>query len=236
MMKRVLLVFVALALLCGALTGCKTEAPEESATAGEVVQKVPSEVEVTVKDTPQKVDGNKEKDTLMVHKTYPVIEKEDVLRDAKLLFLGTVTASDGGVMTNPDKTVKDENGHIIPNQQIVTYTVKVEKVFKGEYKEETMTLLLTNGYGMSPDLILYGEDETTIFADWDTEILYLEVGKPAIFSVCYNEKTNLLPAGYYLNGKRTGYYPKNEDGQYTSIWWRPAITLDPDTLKEELNG
>lgn len=236
MMKRVLLVFVALALLCGALTGCKNEAPEESATAGEVVKKAPSEVEVPVKDTPQKVEETKGKDIIGVFKHYPVIEKEDILRDAKLLFLGTVTASDGGVMTNPDKTVKDENGHIIPNQQIVTYTVKVEKVFKGEYKEETMTLILTNGCGMSPDMILYGEDETTIFEDWERDIVYLEVGKPAIFSVYYNEKTSLLPAGYYLNGKETGYYPKNEDGQYTSIWWRPAITLDPDTLKEELNG
>ncbi|MBQ6823458.1 MAG: hypothetical protein IJP27_02285 [Clostridia bacterium] len=235
-MKRILLILMALVFLCGALTGCKAKENNESAAApDEVVNKAPDEVVSETVDQPQAAESNG-KMVLSSTSSYPRIEKNDVLRDAEIILLGTVTETDGGVMTNPDLTLKDEKGQILSNMQLTTYTIEIDELYKGDYTDETIKLYVTNGYGLSPELILYGEDETTIWADWEQEVLRLEVGTPAIFALKYHEKSDLAPAGYYLETKKTGYLPRNEKGEYQTVHWPTPITLDPATMKDDITA
>lgn len=112
---------------------------------------------------------------------YAAQDKEDLL-SRELIFKGTVLEQGNSAMTNPDNSRLDKYGYQVMNEMVTDYTVRVEKLYAGDYAEDTICLKVANGYGLTPDLILYGEDKTS-YLEEPLVLDELEVGKTYLFTL-----------------------------------------------------
>ncbi len=191
--------------LCISLTSCKQNQP-------------------TNKDT--------EKNTVVVTKTEAHLTKDQLLNMSDLIIKGTVTQKNSVVMSNPDGTLKDKNGYQIQNQAITDYTVEIESVYKGVYKNQTIHVKTTYGDGLSPDLILYGEDDTSVLQE-KLEPYELTVGKDCILLLTYSNTGYEESTGYFPTAS-LGYLITDENGYYSNNHTTSNITLTVDQLMETL--
>ena len=215
-MKKEFCLLLALCMACVFVAGCKSLPAEDAAAAPSDV--VVKESEADLQSVPEQ-EGKEEKEPPVKRDVSPLVTygqtfPELVLPKAELAFKGTVLKSDGGIMTNPEGKNTDANGYRYPNQYVTTYTVKIGEVFKGNYGEETIEVKISNGYGLSPELILYGETETEVWSARNAECLFLEEGDEAYFLVNYKTMTPEQISGYYIYGKEHGCQVKQADGHY----------------------
>jgi hypothetical protein len=136
-------------------------------------------------------------------------------------------------MTNPDGTLCDDEGKKIPNAQIAEYSVEIETLYKGTYESSVITVKTTNGHGLSPDLILYGEDERTIL-DHPLDREDLEEGADCILFLNNVDIGYELGNSYQLCGGEQGYCSLDENGMYTSYEMQYSISFSLETIQEEI--
>ena len=151
-----------------------------------------------------------EKAKLFISNTRIPYTEEEMIRRSDLIVKGIVLQNHGYVMTNPDNTRRNAAGEYSTNGQVTEYTVQVEQVYKGEYNQNTIRVKTMNGKSLSPDLILYGEDENTILAE-PLERIDLIVGDEYILLIknittaVFDEENGFFPTAsagylYYHNG------------------------------------
>lgn len=163
---------------------------------------------------------------------YPYYTKEELFRERKLIFKGKILEQGSSAMTNPDNTRMDQYGYQIENSLVTKYTVQIEDLYKGEYLDETIELNVSNGGGLSPDLILYGEDKNCHLKE-PLVMFTLEIGKSYIFTLGdpIDAETEELKQfwGYYANPRNT--FSIQEDGIYKNSW---GDGINTTTVKQEI--
>lgn len=149
---------------------------------------------------------------MTIDNIYPYYSKETLLKESELILKGTVVEQGESAMTNPDGTLRSEEGYEIGNCMVTDYTVRIEELYKGTFEEETITVKVATGHGLSPDLILYGEDKTTYLKD-PVDIYELETGKTYVFALLpYEEHTDSRFSGYYTFDQST--FAPTEEGVF----------------------
>ena len=134
---------------------------------------------------------------MTIDNIYPYYSKETLLKESELILKGTVVEQGESAMTNPDGTLRSEEGYEIGNCMVTDYTVTVK---------------VATGHGLSPDLILYGEDKTTYLKD-PVDIYELETGKTYVFALLpYEEHTDSRFSGYYTFDQST--FAPTEEGVF----------------------
>lgn len=171
----------------------------------------------------------KEKTVLNISSTEGVFTKEMLLDGATLIVRGTVKEKTNEMMTNPTGKRK-VNGEIIANRQITEYSFEISEIYKGTYEDKLITVKTSNGYGLTPDLILYGEDDKNILAT-PLQRHDFEVGKECIMTLIYIDDGYEERNGYYTLAGHWGYYPLNEEGVFQN---KRDISINPKTLPEEI--
>lgn len=170
----------------------------------------------------------KEKSVLNISMSEAVYSKDELIQTADLILKGKVLSKDQEIMTNPGGT---KNG--IMNEQITTYTIEIDELYKGAYADETISVKTTNGMGLSPDLILYGEDENDVLAE-PLERFDLSVGKECVLILRYFDSDLESRAGYYVYGEDQGYFILDGNGAFKSR--KDWVKYSPDlaTLPQEI--
>ncbi len=187
--------------------------PTENETLAE--QKPSTEQESTVeeetpaeKETPEKTEAQKsEKSTISIMGTPAQVTQEFLTERAELILHGRVKAKLGEVMLNPDGKRTDASGQKVANAQVTSYEVEVYTVYKGTYEKNTIIVKTTNGRNLSPDLILYGEDETTKLA-MPLDRFDLTVGEECIMYLVNIKDRLPEDNGYFVNSGKAGYFKK----------------------------
>ena len=228
-MKKIISILFVLLLV---MTSCKMqETSPETAVTDSVVENKEVSAEMqespTVSDEPEteyaKENETVEKKIIEVSESIAHFTQEELIQNAVLIIRGKVIRNNGYVMTNPDGTRKSalNDEWYILNQQITSYTVEISEIYKGTYSGSTIEVKTANGMGLTPDLILYGEDETSILAS-PMKRRDLQVGKECILLLQENteENTNcseemgffpIVRAGYLLD-EGNGIYSNNLSG------------------------
>lgn len=211
-------------------------AEEKTNVKQEENEKEESQEKKPVEETETEEEKPKEKDRLEIITTRISYTKEDLIQKAELIFKGKVLKKEKEYMTNPDGTLRLESGRKIPNAQVAEYTVEIQELYKGEYKAKTITVKTVNGHNLSPDLILYGEDEHVVLASPLVRTDF-EVGKECILML--KNVTNSSGGkrdGYQPLYGRSGYFPLQEDGNYKAVDTGITFTLSKETLKQEIES
>jgi len=159
------------------------------------------------------------------------LNKNQLLERADTVIKGKVVSKNYEKMTNPDGTLKDSDGNVITNCLLSEYTVEIDKVYKGDYTKDTINVMTCYGYGLSPDLILHGEDDKSILAE-PLQRFNLAVGKDCILLLMYIENSHKGVDGYYPVAESMGYYLLNESGIYVSSYDYLSFSLD--TIEQEI--
>ena len=161
--------------------------------------------------------------------------KSELIDRAELIVRGRVLSKNYEEMSNPDGTKTDSSGVAVSNAQYAEYTVEIYDVYKGEYTGDTVNVMTENGRDLSPDLILYGEDDDLILGS-PLKRIDLDVGKECILLLVYVDKHVADYSGYYPYAKGLGYYPLGEDGKYVALEENSyddySFTLD--TIEKEI--
>ncbi len=157
-----------------------------------------------------------QKSVVEVSESYADFTTEQLIDEADLIVKGRVASMDEGMMTNPenDRNLKDDDGRGYANEQIHTYVFEIDTVYKGEYTADTIEIKTSNGYALSPDLILYGEDESSILSG-ELDRFDLEVGSECILTLKYMDLRLQARNGYYVLGEKQGVFTPNQEDLFT---------------------
>ncbi len=190
----------------------ENDPPAEKETTTETEEKTPDEQEQpTEEETPDEpelqTDG---KDMIGITETYPRFSQEELTKKAELILHGRVKAKTGELMLNPDGKRTDASGQKVTNEQITSYEVEVYNVYKGTNEKETVVVKTSNGYGLSPDLILYGEDENVKLA-LPLKRFDLTVGEECVMYLVNVTDGPPEADGYYPIVGGAGYFVKKGD-------------------------
>ncbi len=160
--------------------------------------------------------------------------KEQLIETAEIIIKGKVVKKNSEFMVNPDGTRADADGNVIDNEQITEYTVEIQTLYKGDYDGATINVKTSNGRGLNPDLILYGEDEKSILA---TELnrLDFEIGEECILLLRYVEGSVPESDGYYPVWGFPGYFKSDGKGSFVNEKAVKQVELSPAVLTTELN-
>jgi len=160
--------------------------------------------------------------------------KEQLLETAEVIIKGKVIKKNKEFMVNPDGMRADADGNVIDNEQITEYTVEIQTLYKGEYDGETINVKTSNGRGLNPDLILYGEDEKSILAT-ELDRLDFEIGEECILLLRYVNGSVPESNGYYPVWGFPGYFKADGNGSFVNEKAVEKVELIPAVLTTELN-
>lgn len=185
------------------------------------------------KEEPQEQEVIK-KDYLEILEHPALVTKEEMIQKAELIFKGKVLKKEKEYMTNPDGTLQAEGWGKIPNAQVAEYSVEIETLYKGTYESSVITVKTVNGHNLSPDLILYGEDERVILSS-PLKRFDLEEGADCILAL--TNVTNSIGGmrnGYQSLYNELSYFTLDENGKYSNKDTHNLIELSLETLQEEI--
>lgn len=204
MKQRWIVMLAALMMVTFLFNGCtKTEGKQNLAEDSFLV-----EFESSVESEKTENGG---KEYISVSQTKASYTNEALLERAELILRGTVVEKSKEWMRNPDGTRTDEQGNSVVNAQIAEYKVEIAEVYRGELSEDNITVKLENGYGLSSDLILYGEDDKYKLMS-ELTMDELKIGEEAVFFLEYFDEPYDEEDGYYISVCPLGYLSLNEDG------------------------
>ena len=244
-MKKLL--WIVLIVFCLTLTACRapeqedisTQTPAEQPTVSAQTQ-TQEEKEAQTADEPAvdspteeaetQTTAKQEKNVITVSGSKALISQEDLTSGADLILRGRVKSKTGELMLNPDGKKTDASGQVIPNEQITSYELEIYELYKGEYAETTMVVKTSNGRNLSPELILYGEDENNVLSQ-PLSRFDLTVGQDCILYLTKVESELAEKAGYYPFRGKAGYFPKSDDGVYQNKGALP-LTNTPQQLAD----
>ena len=158
---------------------------------------------------------------------------EEFFSEPELVVKATVKEKVREYFTDPESKTEIAFNN---NAHITVFELEISEVLRGEWGEETLQLKMFNGYGMSPDLYLYGKDETTVMSE-KIEPFLLEPGREYLLGLvythpgranCYNDE-----GGYVIRWGKTWCFTQGEDGIYRN--WSGANFREM-TLEEIQNG
>ncbi|MBR6793983.1 MAG: DUF4886 domain-containing protein [Clostridia bacterium] len=170
-------------------------APEEEEQQPQQEQKPAAQPEQEQKPQ-QKPDSSGKKKIISMDGYQAALSKGELAEKASLIVKVRVSAKAKEEMLNPDGKQNDAAGNLIENALITSYTAAVQKVYKGVYDEKNITVKTSEGYGLSPDLILYGEDEKFVL-DSPLRRFTLEAGKEYLL---------FLVSGNFVFGPEAGCF------------------------------
>ncbi|MBQ8892863.1 MAG: hypothetical protein IJ043_00460 [Clostridia bacterium] len=208
--------------------------PEEENISQNVTEQIEEtfDVEEAEQEEPIESEPITEKSYVDVSITKVKYEENEILQRADLIIRGIVLRNNGYIMTNPDNTRTNSEGIYSPNAQITDYTVQILEIYKGSYSDSTIHVKTKNGFGFSPDLILYGEDETSILAS-PLERVDLEVGKECILILNHITGVFKEEQGYYPFGS-SGYLLEDSTGTYVNNSAVNPISISSVNAAEEI--
>lgn len=171
----------------------------------------------------------KEKDVIYTSITKIKLTQEELIDRADLILRGKVLKKVGMNMTNPDGTLKSSDGYRISNQLITEYAVEISEFYKGDYEGETINIKIACGNGLSPELILYGENETSVLAK-KIELPDFEVGEECVLLLTQYEMQPAWASGYYPTDSY-GYLEPDGDGNFSNNDFNSPMTVTVESLK-----
>lgn len=173
-----------------------------------------------------------EKNTIYITSSSAHYEPTELLQLSDLILQGRVVQKNDEVMSNPDNTLVNKDGVLIGNALITDYTVEIDRVYKGSYDEETIHVKTNYGDGLTPELILNGEDEDSVLATKPDKI-ELSTEGDCILLLTYIDTGYEESSGYFPI-MMLGYLTPDGTGQYTNNASVNNITLTTDSLVAEL--
>lgn len=210
----------------------ESSAKKETSTEKETSAEQPSEDETPAGGAEPTTQKN-EKSFISITGTPAKVSQEDLTKRAELILHGRVKAKLGEVMLNPDGKRTDASGQVVANAQVTSYEVEVYTVYKGTYKKDTIVVKTTNGRNLSPDLILYGEDETCKLAE-PLERFDLTVGQECIMYLASVTGDVSESNGYCCLSAGAGYFIK-EGNVFKNDGVLPLTNTLEALEKEHLN-
>lgn len=180
-------------------------APEETEKQQPQQEQKPAAQPEQEQKPQQKPDSSEKKKITSMDASLAALSKGQLAEKASLIVKVRVSAKAKEEMLNPDGKQKDAAGNLIENALITSYTATVQKVYKGVYDEKNITVKTSEGRGLSPDLILYGEDEKFVL-DSPLRRFTLEAGKEYLL---------FLVAGTYVFGPEVGCFTL-KDGEWSN--------------------
>ena len=234
--NKKMLAGILLLALCVSLTACQKpsrDSDENGTNNSQTVTGAQPEASEKEANAAEGTAAPTEKSVLETSGVKAAYQKSDVIKAAELIVRGKILSKNSEEMTNPDGTRKDENGNAYENCLVTDYTVEVYDVYKGEWSEQTVHVKTFTGYGLSPDLILYGEDDKTVLAD-PVDRLELEVGGECI--LCLTQIENVFPdrSGYRVQYGNHGYLKADGNGNYQNSGVGKPFSLSADTAAQEI--
>lgn len=183
---------------------------EEQQTQPEQVQPEKPEEEPSVKE-----ETKTEKKYLSIDSTKAQLSKEELLDKGQLVVKVRILSKAAEEMANPDGKAVDSTGAAIDNRLVTSYTAEVLEVYKGNYTQHTIVVKTAEGRGLSPDLILYGEDEKYILATPLTRFS-LVTAKEYVLVLVDNKGENAVMTGYFIYGPEIGSFSVDEKGVWNN--------------------
>lgn len=170
-----------------------------------------------------------EKDLVGEESLYASYEKDDILTACPIILKGIVLEKGRSEMYNPDNSRKSEEGYLISNFEATEFIVEVEEIYKGVYDQKTIAVKTVNGEGLSPELILYGEDETSRLEE-PLDRFELTTGEEYILCLSpYRHHEPEFFSGYYVSKEET--FAVDSLGRYKN---NQEEFLEPATIKQEI--
>ncbi len=236
---RSFLVLLVALVLCLTVTGCKEPNGEEPAVPDTVVlekngdQAENQQQTLTEKEPPAQTNGSVEKRYLSVNVSKALLSKEELLAKGNLVVKVLVQSKDAEEMANPDGKAVDSTGTVIDNRLVTSYTAEVLEVYKGDYTKRSIIVKTAEGRGLSPDLILYGEDEEFILSPPLTRFA-LEPGMEYVLILVDNKGENDVLTGYFIFGPEYGCFAMDEKGVWNNKELISSVTFEDKTIQGEI--
>ena len=190
--------------------------------------------EENVTNAPQ----TEKKSQIMV--TYNYIQKspEQMKTEADLIIKGKAIKKIGQRMVNPDNTLRDSNGILISNRLVTEFEVEVLEIYKGSHDGKTVNVKFSCGSTLSPELILYGEDEESVLAE-KVKIPDMPIGEECILllQMMDSPEQPQWTHGYYPFGPEGSYGYLKSDGKGTfknNTFEASTMVVTEEALKAEL--
>lgn len=182
--------------------------------------------------------ANTEKEILEIHKTMPQFTKEMFYEMPDNIAKVYVKRVIDEYFTDADDTRLTPSGEPVTNIHVTRYELEIKKIYKGALDSNTIELKTYNGEGLTPDLYLYGEDETQVLSE-PLDILELQVGKEYIISLEYYPEEAAQyygdTGGYGIQYGKAFCFTQTETGLYENMLnGLSHISIDPETLESEI--
>lgn len=168
-------------------------------------EKKPENNEESVTEGTQ-TEIKKEKHQIFVLRHHLQKTPEQMQMEADLIIKGKAVKKVGQRMVNPDNTLRDSDGILISNRLVTEFEVEILEIYKGSHEGEIVNVKFSCGSTLSPDLILYGEDEESILAE-KVKIPDMPIGEECILLLRTMDAPD-QPEWTH------GYYPFGPEGSY----------------------
>lgn len=212
----------------------ETESGEPVADAEE---KKPENNEEAMTEGTQ-TEEKKEKPQIMV--TYQYVQKspEQMQEEADLIIKGKAVKKVGQRMVNPDNTLTAPDGIPIGNRLVTEFEVEVLEIYKGSYDGKNVNVKFSCGSMLSPELILYGEDENGVLAS-KVKIPDMPIGEECILLLRTMDSPEQpeWTHGYYPFGPEGSYGYLKSDGKGSfknNTYEACSMNVTEESLKTEL--
>ncbi len=158
--------------------------------------------------------------------TYAALTPEYLVETSDLIIRGRVISKDGAAMSNPDNTRKATDAAIL-NALITSYTVEIDEIYKGNYREDTICVKTSYGAGLTPEMIL-GESKDVAIEN-DEAKLSLSTEGDCILLLSYIETDAEVDTGYFPT-RGAGYLQPDGNGNYSNNDAHNPMTVTPESL------
>lgn len=163
-----------------------------------------------------------------------LVTEQELLERADIILKGEVVEKKDDYFSNPDGDKKQADGSTVMNARITEYIVKVDRVYKGEWAEQTISLKTYNDQGLTVEQALHGKDENTVVYSDITE-LELEMGECLLALSWFDAEVFGGPGSYMVTFDDGGYFLPQEDGLYGNvIKGESHFTIDIATLPNKI--
>lgn len=179
-----------------------------------------------------------EKSQIMVTYSYVQKSPKQMQTEADLIIKGKAIKKVGQRMVNPDNTLRDSDGILISNRLVTEFEVEILEIYKGSYDGETVNVKFSCGSTLSPELILYGEDEDSVLVKKVT-IPDMSIGEECILllSMMDDSEQPQWTHGYYPFGPEGSYGYLKSDGKgnfKNDTFEASTMVVTDESLKAEL--
>ena len=171
-----------------------------------------------------------DKEIIVMNGSYGTFDKEYIVENSDLIVRAKPVEVVNRYYTCPEGvsifTGKEED-----NAEVTEYQLKVEDVYKGDWKDDTINIKVYNGIGLTPEQYENGEDENTIIQN-NMRTTYVDMDSEYIFGLAYSEDICGDAPGYTIVGR----FEQSVDGDYIMANNGQPLRIDSDNAAQEISA